>query len=136
MEPQLRIQRKSQLQVAPGLPCAAGRKADGSQLANEVAGGRPGVERRSAVQVELGRLTAEIDAALGSKHLEEQKLRDLHLLVDGVRIEPCVRGFSARFTVPAAAKAVWLVSRRTIAEPTALAGSPLRGRVPCRPHHR
>ena len=64
-------------------------------------------------------MTAEIDAALGSKHLEEQKLRDLHLLVDGVRIEPRVRGFSARFTVPAAAKAVWLVSRSTITEPTA-----------------
>ena len=38
--------------------------------------------------------TAEIDAALGSKHLEEQKLNDLHLLIDGLQIEPRVRGFS------------------------------------------
>ena len=42
--------------------------------------------------------------------LEEQGLGDLHLLVDGVRIEPRVRGLAVRFTVPAGAEAVWLVS--------------------------
>ena len=42
--------------------------------------------------------------------LEEQGLGDLHLLVNGVRIEPRVRGLAVRFTVPAGAKAVWLVS--------------------------
>ncbi len=42
--------------------------------------------------------------------LEEQGLGDLHLLVNGVRIEPRVRGLAVRFTVPAGAEAVWLVS--------------------------
>ena len=42
--------------------------------------------------------------------LEEQGPTDLHLLVDGVRVDPAVRGLSARFTVPAGAKSVWLVS--------------------------
>lgn len=46
---------------------------------------------------------------LGWRH-EEQGLRDLHLLVDGIRHEPRVRGLVARFTVPAQAKDVWLVS--------------------------
>ncbi len=46
--------------------------------------------------------------------LESQGLGDLHLLVDGVRIEPRVRGLAARFTVPGGAEAVWLVSGSTV----------------------
>ncbi len=46
--------------------------------------------------------------------LESQGLGDLHLLVDGVRIEPRVRGLAARFTVPVGAEAVWLVSGSTV----------------------
>ncbi len=57
--------------------------------------------------------------------LEEQGLNDLHLLVDGVRIEPRVRGLSARFAVPAGAEAVWLVSGTTVPADIA-AGSPDR----------
>ncbi len=41
---------------------------------------------------------------------EEQGLGDLHLLVDGVRVEPRLRGLSARFAVPVGAESVWLVS--------------------------
>ena len=46
--------------------------------------------------------------------LEEQGLGDLYLLVDGVRIEPRVRGLSARFAVPANAEKVWLVSGTSV----------------------
>lgn len=35
---------------------------------------------------------------------------DLHLVVDGVRIDPVRRAWTARFSVPAAAKEVWLVT--------------------------
>ena len=48
-------------------------------------------------------------------HLEEQGLGDLHLEVDGARIEPRARGFVARFAVPAEARDVWLVSRTGVA---------------------
>ncbi len=46
--------------------------------------------------------------------LEEPGLDDLHVLVDGVRVAPSVRGLSARFAVPAGAQAVWLVSHTTV----------------------
>ncbi len=35
----------------------------------------------------------------------------LHLLVDGARVEPVIRGLAARFQVPAGAGEAWLVSR-------------------------
>ena len=44
----------------------------------------------------------------GSPHAE------LHLVADGVRIEPDLSGLSARFVVPASAKDVWLVSETCI----------------------
>ncbi len=56
--------------------------------------------------------------------LEEQGLGDLHLLVDGVRIEPRARGLSARFILPEGAKDVWLVSSTTV--PADIAASPDR----------
>ena len=46
--------------------------------------------------------------------LEEQGLGDLHLLVDGVRFESRVRGLRARFTKPAGAKAIWLMSSTSV----------------------
>ena len=42
--------------------------------------------------------------------LDHSPLADLHLLVDGVRVEPTTRGLSIRFTVPGGAQDVWLVS--------------------------
>ncbi len=42
--------------------------------------------------------------------LREAAFADLHLLVDGCRVEPELRGLSARFLVPAGADTVWLVS--------------------------
>ena len=44
----------------------------------------------------------------GSPHAE------LHLLADGLRIEPDLSGLRARFVVPAAANDVWLVSETTV----------------------
>ncbi len=41
---------------------------------------------------------------------------DLHLVADGVRIEPDLSGLRARFVVPASAKDVWLVSATTVPE--------------------
>ena len=38
-------------------------------------------------------------------------LGNLHLIVDGLRLKPRVRGLTARFTVPADAGDAWLVSR-------------------------
>lgn len=46
--------------------------------------------------------------------LEERGQADLHLVVDGVRVEPRVRGLATRFIVPAGAEVVWLVSSITI----------------------
>ena len=44
----------------------------------------------------------------------ENPLADLHLLVDGARIEPVVEGLSVRFLVPATAKTVWLMSNTAV----------------------
>ena len=53
-------------------------------------------------------------AALGWR-LEEGPLEgNLHLEVDGVRLEPEIRGLSVRFLVPAGATDVWLVSDTTV----------------------
>ena len=41
-------------------------------------------------------------------------LADLHLVVDGRRIDPELQGLSARFLVPAGAKDVWLVSDTSV----------------------
>ncbi len=77
-----------------------------------------------------GALVEVVRAQLGARaeklgwRLEEQGLGNLHLLVDGVRIEPRVRGLSARFTVPAGAENVWLVSDTSV--PAEIADSPDR----------
>lgn len=39
-----------------------------------------------------------------------QRFGDLHLVVGGIRIDPVVRGLTARFTMPAAVEDTWLVS--------------------------
>jgi hypothetical protein len=54
--------------------------------------------------------------------LREAPLGDLHLLVDGVRVEPVARGLSVRFTVPAGAEDVWLVSNTS--RPVNVTGAP------------
>lgn len=43
-------------------------------------------------------------------HLEQQGFGGVHLLVDGSRLDPEVRGNALRFNVPAGAEDVWLVS--------------------------
>ena len=60
--------------------------------------------------VEVARAQLRRRAAALGWRLEEQGLGDLHLVADGVRIEPVVRGLTARFTLPAGAQDVWLVS--------------------------
>lgn len=54
--------------------------------------------------------------------LENQGVHDIHLLVDGVRVDPLVRGFVARFPMPADARDVWFVSPTSI--PAAVADWP------------
>ena len=54
--------------------------------------------------------------------LDDQGLGDLHLMVDGVRLDPQVRGLAVRFTVPAAARDVWLVS--STSSPATISASP------------
>ena len=46
--------------------------------------------------------------------LEERGPCDIHLLIDGVCVDPRVRGFVARFRVPKDAQNVWLVSPTSI----------------------
>ncbi len=41
---------------------------------------------------------------------ESDAFAGLHLLVDGTRVDPVTRGLAARFSVPATAREVWLVS--------------------------
>ena len=54
--------------------------------------------------------------------LEHEELGDIHLLVDGVRVDAAMRGLTARFILAAAARDVWLVSTTSI--PAQIAGSP------------
>ncbi len=75
--------------------------------------------------VEVVRAQLAIRATQLGWRLEELGLDDFHLLVDGVRVEPSVHGLSARFAVPAGARAVWLVSDTTVPAEIA-AGSPDR----------
>ena len=70
---------------------------------------RPFHGEGALVEVVRARLSARA-RRLGWR-LEEQGLGDLHLLADGVRLDPRVRGLAARFIVPAGARDVWLVSR-------------------------
>ncbi len=96
---------------------------------------RPFHAEGALVEVVRAQLAARAET-LGWR-LEEQGLGDLHLLVDGVRVEPRVRGLSARFTVPAGAEAVWLVSAPPFPPRSPrLAGSPRPRRVRRRPHSR
>ena len=74
---------------------------------------RPFHGEGALVEVVRARLAAR--ARRRGWHLEEQGLGDLHLEVDGARIEPRARGFVARFAVPADARDVWLVSRTGVA---------------------
>ncbi len=55
----------------------------------------------------------------------ENPLADLHLIVDGRRVEADVQGLSARFLVPATAETVWLVSD-TVVPAMAGGGADLR----------
>ncbi len=55
----------------------------------------------------------------------ENPLADLHLVVDGRRVEADVQGLSARFLVPATAETVWLVSD-TVVPAMAGGGADLR----------
>ena len=59
--------------------------------------------------------------------LGENPIAGLHIMVDGRRIEPSVRGLSARFLMPAGAETVWLASD------TAVPAQVGRGRGPARP---
>lgn len=67
-----------------------------------------------------GALVEVVRAQLASRaaqlgwRLEDRGLRDFYLLVDGVKMEPSLRGLSAGFIVPAGAGSVWLVSGGTI----------------------
>ena len=73
---------------------------------------RPFHEAGAMVAAVRERLAARA-AALGWT-LREGALADLHLVVDGCRLEPEVRGLSARFLVPAGAGTVWLVSDTSV----------------------
>ena len=64
-------------------------------------------------------------AALGWALEADDTFAGLHLMVDGIRVDPVTRGLQARFAVPAGAREVWLVSGH---------GTSLRGgRQPRRP---
>ena len=49
-------------------------------------------------------------AALGWALEADDTFAGLHLMVDGIRVDPVTRGLQARFAVPAGAREVWLVS--------------------------
>jgi hypothetical protein len=53
--------------------------------------------------------------------LDEKPPLDLHLLVDGSRVEPVIRGTSCRFAIPAGAQEVWLES--SVARPSDVSDS-------------
>ena len=54
--------------------------------------------------------------------LDDSPLGDLHLVVDGVRVEPTARALVARFIVPVGAEDVWLVSDTS--RPIDITGAP------------
>jgi hypothetical protein len=68
---------------------------------------RPFYESGALVEAARAALAARAEA-LGWR-LEDRSFAGLHLLVDGVRVEPVTRGLNARFAAPAGAKNVWLV---------------------------
>ena len=93
---------------------------------------RPFHQKGALVEVVRAQLSARAQQ-LGWK-LEEQGLGDVHLLVDDKRIDPQVRGLSVRFTLPADAREVWLVSNtsvpaaiHTASLDTRVLGLPIRG---------
>lgn len=73
---------------------------------------RPFHDSGASVDAVHGQLAARA-TRLGWR-LEGQGSGDLHLMVDGVCIDPYVRALAARFTVPVGTDAVWLVSGSTI----------------------
>ena len=80
---------------------------------------RPFHSEGALVEVVRAQLSAR--APMLGWQLVDQGLGDLHLVVDGMRIDPHVRGLAARFTVPANAENVWLVSGASI--PSAISAS-------------
>ena len=70
---------------------------------------RPFHVEGALVEVVRTRLTARAEQ-LGWTLDQGSPFADLHLVVDGTRVEPATRRLSARFTVPAGASDVWLVS--------------------------
>ncbi len=65
--------------------------------------------------VQLARAQARAQAeTLGWRLVDDGDLVGVHLLVDGVRIDPQIRGRSARFHVPAGARELWLASPTSI----------------------
>jgi hypothetical protein len=108
--------------LAEGLPCESylemGNRAffgreyghlatiDGMR-ASEAAYARPFVDKGPVIEAIRQRLTARAET-LGWSRVEDV---DLHLVVDGERIEPEIDGDLARFIFPAEAKGATLVSR-------------------------
>ncbi len=45
--------------------------------------------------------------------MHQDRLADLHLIVDGRRVDPLVRDRRARFSLPAGAREIWLASATT-----------------------
>ena len=70
---------------------------------------RPYVDK--GVIIDALRLQLRRQAEIAGWTLDaSQPLAGLHLLVDGVRVDPVVRGLTARFALPVSAREVWLVS--------------------------
>ena len=63
-----------------------------------------------AVRMHMGKRAK----AAGWTFDDSDALAGLHLMVDGRRVEPELRDLSARFVLPAEAKAVWLVSETNV----------------------
>ncbi|WP_158745684.1 Hint domain-containing protein [Acidisphaera sp. L21] len=59
-----------------------------------------------AISIQLRRQAEKLGWTLD----RSKPLGDLHLLVDGIRIDPVTRDLTARFSVPKSAREVWLVS--------------------------
>ena len=73
---------------------------------------RPFHAEGALVEVVRAQLAARAEK-LGWR-LEAPDPGEVHLMVDGVRVAPCVRDLELRFLVPADAKMVWLVSGTAI----------------------
>ena len=70
---------------------------------------RPFHDAGTLVEVVRAQSSARAER-LGWRLDRTSSFADLHLVVDGTRIEPATHGLSARFAMPAGARDVWLVS--------------------------